>query len=280
MNSKISIPELLLTSRNTTIQTIFTSIFAYVFINIYKPFGSSNWFDLDSWQFRIYSGLLVLLGMIVVVVSRIILLQMIKRKPVALIPFFLFVIGEILFMGMLYASFERLFLSDARHFMEIWFLAIQNTSLILLIPYLISTLFFMWEEKKTRLEKVLDEKKSSDQPMFIPFLDENDVLRISIKKNDVIFLTSDDNYVIIHYMMDGEEQKYMLRNSLKNLESKLLEVDIIRCHRSFMVNLNQVSLMTNEKRTLMLILKQPIKRKIPVSKTYEERMIQVLNSKK
>lgn len=277
MNSKIEIPELLLTKANTTIQTIFTSIFAYVFINIYKPFGSSTWYEVDNWQFRIYSGLLVLLGMVVVVVSRIILLAMIKRRQVKLGPFLLFVAGEIIFMGALYALFERIFLNDHRHFIEIWFLAIQNTSLILLIPYLMSTLFFMWEEKKLRLERVLDEKKGENKPIFIPFLDENEILRISIKKEDVIFLASDDNYVVIHYLMDGEEQKYMLRNTLKKLEDKLEPYGVIRCHRSYMVNLLHVNLMTNEKRTLNLILKKPLKLKVPVSKTYEDRLIQVLN---
>lgn len=278
MNSKIEIPELLLTRRNTTIQTIFTSIFAYVFINIYKPFGSSTWYEVDNWQFRIYSGLLVLLGMVVVVVSRMILLTMVKRNPVKLWPFLLFVAGEIIFMGALYALFERMFLNDHRHFIEIWFLAVQNTSLILLIPYLMSTLFFMWEEKKLRLEKILDERKSKNTPVFIPFQDENGVLRISIKKEDVIYLASDDNYVVIHYLMDGDEQKYMLRNTLKNLEEKLLLFGIIRCHRSYMVNLYHVNLMTNEKRTINLILKQPLKLKVPVSKSYEENLIQALNS--
>ena len=49
---------------------LWTAFFALVFINIYKPFSSSSWFDISEFKFFVFSSLIILTGVLVVVLSR------------------------------------------------------------------------------------------------------------------------------------------------------------------------------------------------------------------
>ena len=52
---------------------LFTSLFALVFINAYSPFGADRWYNLTRLEFFTYSSLTILIGVLVVVISRIIM---------------------------------------------------------------------------------------------------------------------------------------------------------------------------------------------------------------
>jgi DNA-binding LytR/AlgR family response regulator len=108
---------------------------------------------------------------------------------------------------------------------------------------------------------------------MIPFHDEKHVLRISVKSEDLLYLESADNYVFIHYIDHGKISKYMVRNSLKNLDPELTKMGLLRCHRSFMVNFEKVKLIKKEKDGLKLELDLPEMVSLPVSKTYIDQII-------
>jgi DNA-binding LytR/AlgR family response regulator len=60
----------------------------------------------------------------------------------------------------------------------------------------------------------------------------------------------------------------MLRNTLRTLEEELREAVIIRCHRSWLVNIQKVKLIRREKDGLMLELDSIPPSEVPVSRTY------------
>jgi hypothetical protein len=149
------IPHYYVTKRNTILQILFTSLFAYVFIIIYRPFGSREWFDVSGWEYSIFSGLLVIAGMLVVMTSR--LRQMLfisKKNQITVRHYLLTIAGEIFFMALIYALLEKFVLHDQRHFGFLTYLALQNTALILLIPYIISLLFIAWQEKSVHFNRL------------------------------------------------------------------------------------------------------------------------------
>ena len=61
---------------------------------------------------------------------------------------------------------------------------------------------------------------------------------------------------------------YLLRNTLKNIEEQSSNMGLIRCHRFYMVNSNNVKLLRKTKDGLLLELDTDILCEIPVSKTY------------
>ena len=271
-----SIPPYYVTKKNTVIQVAFATVFAYAFIILYKPFGAGDWYDVSWWKFSIASFVLVVSGMLVVFVSRLFMFRLKRFRPISILYFAVMIAGEIIFMAVLYASLERWVMKDMRPFAVIVYFAVQNTALILLIPYLISVLFFEWQEKKMSLEKLI--KQISRKAYFISFKDEKGTLRLTLKTNDLIFLEAYDNYVVLHYESDEKTKTYLIRNTLKQFEKDLAEFPLLRCHRSFMVNLNHVKMMKREKGIVQLLMDNQGQNTIPVSKTYLENVSKMLSS--
>ena len=269
------IPSYYLTRKNTVIQIVFTTVFAYIFINLYQPFGAGEWYDVTWWVFSLASGFLVVSGMLVVLISRLFMFWVKRTHPISISYYALMIAGEIIFMAVLYALLERWALKDMRPFAALVYFAAQNTALILLIPYLISVLFFEWQEKKISLEKLI--KQISYKARFINFKDEKETLRLTLKVNDLIFLESSDNYVEIHYESDGKMKSYLIRNTLKQFEKDLAEFPLLRCHRSYMVNMNRVKMMKREKGTVQLLMDNMGQHAIPVSKSYTENVSKMMS---
>ncbi|MBI3219345.1 MAG: LytTR family transcriptional regulator [Bacteroidetes bacterium] len=61
---------------------------------------------------------------------------------------------------------------------------------------------------------------------------------------DLLFIEADDNYSTIHWKEESAIQKKLLRVNLKNLESQLNNSFTLRCHRSYIVNVNAISAIT------------------------------------
>jgi DNA-binding LytR/AlgR family response regulator len=106
----------------------------------------------------------------------------------------------------------------------------------------------------------------------IGFKDEKDVLRISINSKDLLYLESSDNYVTIYYQNNDKLKKFLLRNRIKNLEQELKESNVVRCHRSYMVNLERVKVLRREKDGLYIELDSDLVSNILVSKSYSKKI--------
>ncbi|MDT0606331.1 LytTR family DNA-binding domain-containing protein [Croceitalea rosinachiae] len=87
--------------------------------------------------------------------------------------------------------------------------------------------------------------------------------------NQILYLSSDDNYVDIHYMDDNVRKKLIVRASLKYMETQLVNPisPIQRCHRRFLINIGQVAIQKATSRSMLLeLMGQPDR--IPVSAQY------------
>lgn len=273
-----TIPSYLNEKRNIIRMVIFTSLFALVFINIYSPFGVDRWFSLTSLEFLTYSSLVILTGVLVVVISRIIMYYYGRRHIINYFNYFAWIFAEIMLMSLFYALFEKFVLKDIRHFTELVKLSAQNTALVLLLPYSVMWLYFSWRDKKEQIERMEDMQSFSGNVRdMLPFYDEKSVLKFSIKKDSLLYLESSENYVTIFYLNKGKISKYLLRDTLKNMEEKFSGTEIIRCHRSYMVNFEKVKVIKKDKDGLKLELDNPSITDIPVSKTYADNVMQTFS---
>ncbi len=64
---------------------------------------------------------------------------------------------------------------------------------------------------------------------------------LSFNLPDLLFIEADDNYSTVMWKEAGAIQKKLLRVNLKNLESQLDNSFTLRCHRSYIVNVNAIS---------------------------------------
>jgi hypothetical protein len=272
------IPPYLNEKQNIVRLILFTSLFALVFINAYSPFGADRWYNLTKLEFITYSSLTILIGVLVVVISRIIMYHVSKRHTIIIWQYLIWIFAEVLFMALAYALFEKLFLKDTRLFSDLVRNSSRNTALVLLLPYSILWLYFSWQDKKEQIERLADFQPLSDSTRnMIPFYDDKGILKFSIKKENLLYLESAENYVNICYLNKGKVSKYLLRDTLKKIEESFSGTEIIRCHRSYMVNFEKVRVVRKDKDGLRLEFDNPSVTDIPVSKTYVNSVMQTFS---
>jgi len=263
------IPEYLVEKRNITRLILFTSLFALVFINIYSPFGANKWYDVSDLEFLFYSSLVILTGVLVVVISRIVMYRVCLKKRINILQYLVWILAEIMLMALFYSLFEKFILKDPRLFEDIFKLSARNTALILLLPYSVLWLYFSWHDKNEKIKKLADIQVFSDNPRdLIPFYDDKSVLKFSVKKENLMYIESTENYVNIFYLNKGKISKYMLRDTMKRMEEMFSGTEIIRCHRSYMVNFEKVKVIRKDRDGFKLELDDQSLMDIPVSKTY------------
>jgi hypothetical protein len=268
------IPAYLTEKQNIVKLILFTAAFALVFINIYSPFNVETLFKISPLQLLLYSSGVILTGVLVVVISRIIMYHVVKRGTQLLIyQYLIWVLAEVLSMALFYTFYEHVILNDPRSFQELLKRSAQNTSLILLLPYSVLWLYFSWGDKKRKLLELSEVPDAGNQKSMIPFRDEKGTLRLSLKRSDILYLQGSDNYVTIWYNAQNRVSKYLLRNTLKKLEDELLPEAIIRCHRSYLVNMEKVKLIKREKEGLLIELESNTPVSVPVSRSYMNQVL-------
>ena len=277
MNNKI--PAYLYDKSNITRLILLTACFALLFINIFQPFGSRDWYKISDLKFFIFASLIVLVGMLVVVISRLIMLAYVKKHTISYLQYGLWVLSEILSMSMFYALFTKFIPKENvnRDFLQIYYDSTFHASLILLLPYAILWLYFSWHDKNSILEKMVQTEKSlepSSKKNLIAFPDEKGDLKISIVLENLLYIDSADNYATIHYLNKSKLSHFMIRNSLKWMDENLTkDKPLVRCHRSYIVNLDKVKVLRKTKEGIFLELDAVNTPDVPVSKTFYERVM-------
>lgn len=269
-----SIPEHLTEKSNIRLFVIFTAIFALVFINIYAPFGLDTWYEVTELQLFFYSSIVILIGMLVIVISRILMLKFSKIKTLKYGVYALWIAGEILAMALVYTLIQKFFLDDQREFIPAFKKSIQITALVIMLPYIILWLYLSWREQNRKLNNLKIRVVTDNVPHgLIPFRDEKGILKFSVRIEDLLYIEAADNYAAVHYIDQNKISKYLIRSSMKKLEEELSDIGLIRCHRSFIVNFEKIKIIEKDKEGLKLELDHPLKISLPVSKTYIDQVI-------
>ena len=143
---------------------------------------------------------------------------------------------------------------------------------ILLVPYIISILIFMLDEKRQEINALHAMIPSQEQDKSlvgdtVNFFDRGGRLVFATKKSNVLYIEASDNYTNIHYINEDHEDCFILHNSMKNVEDAYAGIGMLRCHRGYLVNLENIKLIRKEKDGMVIELAQSNKT-IPVSKTY------------
>lgn len=266
------IPGYIYEKSNIVRLILLTALFALVFINIYKPFSSSSWYSVSEFKFFVFSSLIILTGVLVVVISRIVMYYWGKKHEITTGAYALWILLEIFFMSLFYTIYT-LVLNPEREYLSAFKESSINTSLVLLLPYSVLHLYFSYKEKERQLRLLEEDRTEAANKLSVfSFYDEKHELRLSVKRSNLLYIESADNYVCIWYLNKGILTKFMLRNSLKAIEESLAETNVLRCHRSYMVNFDQVKVIRREKDGIYLELGIEKVPDIPISKTYSEKV--------
>ena len=245
-------PAYLLDKKNTVSMLIFTAVFALVFINAYKPFNVEQLYpDVDNMLIFGVSSLLILLGLVIIGVSRFVLCYFSRKRAVTYLGFGVWVASEMIVLAAAYTFLASRYLPDPeKQIYAVMLNTLRNTSLVIALPYAFSFLYFALKEYSRKLAAMDELAKASAEngaPSVLSFFDSKGDMKFSIKRENLLYIEAADNYVYIWYTNKGKVEKFLLRVTLKNLETKQMTGNIRRCHRSYMVNFDCVSLIRREK---------------------------------
>lgn len=247
--------------------------FSIIFLLTYHPFSTTNWLGLKS-DVILPTILFYLCSIVILLLSKVGLMYYQLRHTVSVRMYLLWFLGEFIVIGLIYLFFtRRYFQADVPMTFRLVAYTSMCVGMILVIPY---TIFALLAANKAKAEE-LDalkltlatmEQTPARQSEIIHFYDFGGVLRISIPEEDIYYIASQDNYVEIQYEMGGKLLNYLMRCRTTRLEKQLENTSLARCHRSFIVNLDNVEQLKRENSRLLLVLKHPDAKKIPVSKSY------------
>lgn len=87
------------------------------------------------------------------------------------------------------------------------------------------------------------------------FSSESGTEQLTLNQQDFLFATAADNYVELHYLENGLAKKSLIRSSLSRVEETVkTDPQLVRCHRAYLVNLNQVRNFSGNAQGLKLAL--------------------------
>lgn len=286
MNRNI-VPDYLLKGKNVIKFLVFVAFFSLMFVNIFTPFGKKSWMmDLDKTTGLLYTSIIVLSGSAILAISRWIMWLVSRKHSLTYIQFISWMAGEILLIAVGYTIFGICILKDQRPFIDILPRSFCIILLIVFIPYILSYLYFALREKDMAINDLLDRYNfghgahplAVNDTSAINFTDEKGTLRLSVRADHLYYIESADNYLNIYYLNKEKPMRFMLRNSLKNMEVMLADQNMVRCHRSYIVNIRKVKIIRKEKEGLFLDLDQDGIPDIPVSKTYAEKIVELFSN--
>lgn len=277
------LPSYFLERRNVVRMIFFTTVYSLVFINIFKPFNSENWIpNGNSTNYLMYSSLMVVIGMVVISISRLIMHYFVKKIQIGYTEYIIWLIFEAFMLAAFYVfiaykvGFVENYLANTPDttlwiaLFEIFRKAAVNTIWMLLIPYCIALLFLSNEDLRKRVE----ESENKPAGKIIQFKDERGEIRFSTALENVLYIVAADNYVNIKYVSNDGVSDYFLRNKLKNIEEDMANTPLRRCHRSYMINLVHVTSIKHDQSELSLEFDTTSIKGVTLTKTYHDSIIE------
>lgn len=110
----------------------------------------------------------------------------------------------------------------------------------------------------------------------LQFKDENGKNDFSINFDQLIFIKAANNYVEINYLVEDKIKKYLLRNSIRNVEQQLAHPSLKRSHRSYLVNLDKVGRITGNAQGYKLHFPFTAEFVVPVSRSKGKELLAIL----
>ena len=244
-------------------------IFLFLFLIAFLPFGVSNYNPKHEYtqDFLLEMSIFLPVTVLASLVNEFVIRRLFKARSNTsfIIPW---TIWSLIFIGLVIFTVYN-FLGNWHD----WKLSslpgfIFNVASVLIFPATGTFFYFRYKKLQekhdavlTNLGTIINEKK------MIHFAGEGARDRISISVSDFIYARAQDNYIELYYLKNGHPSKFLIRYSLSRLCDTLEYDFLVRCHRSYLVNLYNVHSIKGGLNDLSITMSF-LDAEIPVSKTY------------
>lgn len=233
------LPKIYSSRRIAIWHIIFLPVFFILFILVFKP---SFFIELMSDANTGYSFNLAITSSIILVVMMVVrpLMTIITRRKSnpSYFSYILTVLIELAACVCFITLYFRLLTPDGVYFDLLGKIAF-NTIAILVFPYMFLFIFAQLQ--------ILGERNEDTPGSRIRFYDDKRGLKLILASKSILYVEADVNYVTIVYLEGEKIKEFTLRNSMKNIEELCKKYRLLRCHRSYIVNVEHITSLHKEK---------------------------------
>ncbi len=262
---------------NKWLFSLTVGLFISLFMIVFQPFGVTN-HDPDFRINLVFVTLMIGFGALVMVTlafNELILRPLILRSPgpaalAGWIAWVYILVGTVVFL--LYN-----FVGNWHDFRIMsWLGFLRDVGMIITFPVL-GFLFYLRHQALKLDYTRLQSRSPEPSGAMVTFTSENGKDPLLVALRDLLYLESEDNYVSICYMENQRARSHLIRSSLKRLEDLIEDPNLVRCHRSFIVNLSRVRSCRGNRHGLHLKLKG-MDGIVPVSRKYTDAILTTLQA--
>ena len=288
------LPHYLIEKNNLIVQVTISVLFAIAFLAVYIPLSDTTtaWFSLEEQNKFIYTAFFIIFSTIFLIFSRIMMFYMSKRLIRFTLPKYIFwTLGEILLIGLFHAYISLRIMHITGHPSELILgKSVLITFIALGFPFIVTDLSFALidaqrvlkiarrviqsnETNTKNLQKnTASESLVTENPDIINFNDYTGAQKFAVKLENIYYIKAEGNYVNVFYNNKGGISSFVLRNKIQAIEDSVAGTPLMRCHRTYIVNTNNIKLMRTEDDSYYIDFNQTGLESVPVSNTYREKI--------
>ena len=258
------LPAYLRDKYQLTYTVTFAALFSIVFLLLILPFSHNSWMALGNSRFFVFTVLFATGSITLVSLSRFVMYKTRNVLRMTYLGYVAWCLAEVLVICLAY-SFITVPITGIGwdHFPETLGKALLYGTVSLIIPYILAGMYFALQDKNQTIRLM---------NYGNVVLDEN-LLPSKLEK-----ITLFDNIVVRYTDSRGDLKRYMIRCRMKTVEESFKDSSLVRCHRKYIVNMDKVKVLRKEKDGYELDLDNESIPPIPVTKTYEENVLNRFNS--
>lgn len=254
------------------------AIFFYLFIIFFLPFGVDNYNPNHEYSFpfllEIFFFFLPLLAFSLlneIVLRPVIFKRSSYKKIIGWSIWTLFFLTTVIFITYNFLGNWHDF--NVNSYLEF----LIQVPVVLLFPLAGTFFFFKYKSLQDQIDHILTTKEGFlDEGQLVEFKGQGSKDQITLSLANFLYGNSQDNYVELHYIEKEQLRKFLMRSSLSNLLKSINNPVIVRCHRSYFVNLSHVSAVKGTSHDMTLTI-TPFDISIPVSKSYQKTTLEILH---
>ena len=293
------LPHYLIEKNNLIVQVTISVLFAIAFLAVYIPLSNTQtaWFSLEDQNKFIYTAFFIIISTIFLIFSRVMMYYMSKRLIRFTLPKFIFWnLGEIILIGLFHAYISLRIINVLQDIPQEYTpeLIVGKSVLITFIalgfPFIVTDLSFALidaqrvlriarsviqsnDANSTKLPKnTTSEQMVTETPDIINFNDYTGAQKFAVKLENIFYIKAEGNYVNVFYNNKGGISSFVLRNKIQTIEDAYVGTPLMRCHRTYIVNTNNIKLLRNEADGSYIDFNQTGLELVPVSNTYREKI--------
>ena len=288
------LPHYLIEKNNLIVQVTISVLFAIAFLAVYVPLSDTTtaWFSLEDKDKFIYTAFFIIFSTIFLILSRVMMFYMSKRLIRFTLPkFILWNIGEIILIGLFHAYISLGIMHVEEHTQALIIgKSILVTFIALGFPFIVTDLSFALLDAQRVLNiarRVIQSNENNikpapkpapsenivtENPDIINFHDYAGTLKFTVKLENIYYIKAEGNYVNVFYNNKGGISSFVLRNKIQAIADEFAGTPLMRCHRTYIVNSNNIKLIRTEVDGYFIDFNQPGLESVPISKTYSEKI--------